>query len=185
VFRSKLLLRGAKSILGIGRIFRIMDDDRSGSLNFNEFQKGVKESKCDMPIDDVRGLFAAFDVNRDGSIQYDEFLRMVRGDLNPARQSLVNQAFASLDKDGNGVLDYTDVMGTYKCDKHPAVIDGRKTERQVLEEFLSTFEMHKSQNPDGKVTPEEFSEYYANVSASIDDESYFAQMMNSSWNLNG
>ena len=75
-------MRGAKSIMGIGRIFRIMDDDRSGSLNFNEFLKGVKESKLDMAIDDVRGLFAAFDINRDGSVQYDEFLRMVRGDLN-------------------------------------------------------------------------------------------------------
>lgn len=37
VFRAKLLLRGAKSIIGIGRIFRIMDDDNSKSLNFNEF----------------------------------------------------------------------------------------------------------------------------------------------------
>lgn len=54
-----------------------------------------------------------------------------------------------------------------------------------MEEFLSTFEQHKSQNPDGKVTPEEFNEYYANVSASIDDDAYFTQMMNSSWNLDG
>ena len=43
--------------------------------------------------------------------------------------------------------------------------------------------MHKSQNPDGKVTPEEFEEYYANISASIDDDAYFKQMINSSWNL--
>jgi len=28
-------------------------------------------------------------------------------------------------------------------------------------------------------------EYYSNVSASIDNEAYFAQMMNSSWNLDG
>jgi len=68
VFRAKLLLRGAKSIIGIGRIFRIMDDDNSKSLNFNEFSKGCKESKLDMPVDDVRKLFAAFDINRDGSI---------------------------------------------------------------------------------------------------------------------
>lgn len=138
-----------------------------------------------MPIDDVRKLFAAFDMNRDGSIQYDEFLRQVRGDLNAPRQALVNKAFNVLDADGNGYLDYQDVMGKYDTSKHPAVIDGRKTERQVLEEFLSTFEQHKSQNPDGIVTPEEFSEYYANVSASIDDDAYFAQMMNSSWNLDG
>lgn len=105
-----------------------MDDDHSGSLNFNEFSKGVKESKLDIPSDDVRNLFAAFDINRDGSVAYDEFLRMVRGDLNPNRQALVNKAFASLDKDGNGYLDYTDIMGTYNAKKHPAVIDGRKTE---------------------------------------------------------
>jgi hypothetical protein len=49
---------------------------------------------------------------------------------------------------------------------------------------LETFEIHKSQNPDGKVTAEEFEEYYANISASIDNDSYFAQMMNSAWNLN-
>jgi hypothetical protein len=30
---------------------------------------------------------------------------------------------------------------------------------------------------------EEFLEYYANVSASIDNDDYFALMMNNSWNL--
>ena len=41
-------------------------------------------------------------------------------------------------------------------------------------------------NPrDYRVTLEEFIEYYTNVSASIDDDIYFAAMMNSSWNLSG
>ena len=35
------------------------------------------------------------------------------------------------------------------------------------------------------MTFEEFAEYYANVSAGIDDDLYFAQMMNSAWNLKG
>jgi len=56
------------------------------------------------------------------------------------RQALVNRAFNVLDADGNGYLDYQDVMGKYDATKHPAVQDGRKTEREVLEEFLSTFE---------------------------------------------
>lgn len=30
----------------------------------------------------------------------------------------------------------------------------------------------------------EFIEYYNNVSASIDNDAYFEEMMNSSWNLN-
>ena len=80
-------------------------------------------------------------------------------------------------------MDYEDIKDVYNASRHPAVLEGRKTEREVLEEFLSTFEMHLSGVSDGIVTREEFIEYYTNISASIDNEDYFAQMMNSSWNL--
>ena len=49
-FRKKLLLRGARSIIGIGRLFKIMDDNRSGTLDLAEFTKGVHESKLDITI---------------------------------------------------------------------------------------------------------------------------------------
>ena len=62
------------------------------------------------------------------------------------------------------------------------MIDGRKTEEQVLGEFLETFEMHHNARTggtrDSRVTLEEFVEYYTNVSASIDDDMYFSHMMN-------
>jgi len=102
------------------------------------------ESKVKMTVDDVRALFSVFDINRDGSISYDEFIRVVRGDMNQMRTDLVHKAFEVLDKDGNGFVDYTDICETYSAAKSPAVIDGRKTEQQVLTEFLETFEMHKS-----------------------------------------
>lgn len=47
---------------------------------------------------------------------------------------------------------------------------------------------HNIQNdgrPDGRVTQDEFIEYYTNVSASLDNDEYFAIMMNNSWNLSG
>jgi len=43
--------------------------------------------------------------------------------------------------------------------------------------------MRNNNAPDHIVTKDEFEEYYNNVSASIDDDAYFAQMMNSAWNL--
>jgi len=36
---------------------------------------------------------------------------------------------------------------------------------------------------DGKITLEEWNEYYNNVSMSIDTDPYFEAMMNSAWNL--
>lgn len=56
-------------------------------------------------------------------------------------------------------------------------------------EFLETFETHLSNSEnrqtDGKVTLEEFTEYYRNISSSIDNDQYFNLMMNNSWNLKG
>lgn len=81
------------------------------------------------------------------------------------------------------------MVGVYNAKKHPAVLEGRKTEEQVLGEFLETFETHHNvmhdNERDFRVTQEEFQEYYANVSASIDDDMYFQAMMNSAWNLSG
>jgi hypothetical protein len=59
----------------------------------------------------------------------------------------------------------------------------------VLVEFLETFETHHNirngAQADGSVTLEEFIEYYKNISVSIDNDDYFALMMNNSWNLKG
>lgn len=166
-----------------------MDDDGSKSLSLQEFQKAVRDFKAEIANEDVGILFSAFDINRDGTIQYDEFLRVIRGELNDYRRNLVERAFKVLDRDGSGVVEVQDLVGVYNAKKHPAVIEGRKTEEQVLGEFLETFETHHNimneNERDFRVTLEEFIEYYTNVSASIDDDMYFQAMMNSAWNLNG
>ena len=134
-------------------------------------------------------MFNAFDLNRDGSIDYDEFLRIIRGDLTPGRLALVRRAYQKLDRDGSGVVDINDIKDVYNASKHPDVISGKKTENQIFNEFLQTFEMHHNimngTQADGQVTLDEFVEYYTNISASIDNDEYFALMMNNSWNLSG
>ena len=92
-FRKKVVQRGARGIIGLQRVFKIMDDDRSHSLSRPEFEKACREYKLEITSDDIGTLFQAFDINRDGTIQYDEFLRMIRGDLNDFRRSLVEKAF--------------------------------------------------------------------------------------------
>ena len=140
VFRQKILSRGAKGIIGLQRIFKIMDDDNSKSLNRQEFEKACREFKMQMTSEDMGILFAAFDINRDGTIQYDEFLRIIRGELNANRKALVEKAFRVLDRDGSGMLEIQDITSVYNASRHPAVLEGRKTDSQVLGEFLETFE---------------------------------------------
>ncbi len=189
LFRDKVKARGARGITGLQRIFKIMDDDGSKTLSEPEFIKAVKDFRVGIPEDSVPTLFGAFDTNRDGTINYDEFLYAIRGELNDFRRGLVEKAFRKIDKDGSGGLDINDIKGVYKTDKHPEVIAGRKTEDQVLMEFLETFEAHHNmkhgRNHDSVVDLEEWTEYYSNINASIDNDEYFALMMNNSWNLKG
>jgi hypothetical protein len=109
--------------------------------------------------------------------------------MNSVRRNLAEKAFRIMDKDKSGILDYNDIKGVYNAKKHPDVIQGKKTEEEVLSEFLDTFEAHYAitheNSRDGKISIDEWVEYYNNVSMSIDGDDYFKAMMNSAWNLDG
>ena len=180
--------RGARGILGLKRIFKIMDDDNSGYLDQNEFNKALKDYRVSVSPQEAQKLFRIFDVNGDGNISYDEFLRMVIGEMNQPRRNLVKRAFDKIDRNRNGIVEIDDLKGVYNAKNHPDVKLGKKTEEEVLSEFLDTFEMHYSLlhpgSRDKKITFDEFIEYYNNVSMSIEDDRYFELMITNAWNLN-
>jgi hypothetical protein len=133
-------------------------------------------------------LYAVFDRDNDGSIDYDEFLRTVRGPMNEKRKTFVVSAFKKLDKNGDGEVTLEDIRGVYNAKNHPDVKSGKKTEDEILGEFLDTFEDHHANHTGDHTTPhvtfDEFLEYYNCISMSIDDDRYWELMITNAWNLN-
>ena len=82
LLRAKIKQRGANGMFGLQRLFKIMDDDGSKSLNKFEFTKAMREYRLDIPHEDALAMFQAFDRTGDGAIDYDEFIRVVRGLMN-------------------------------------------------------------------------------------------------------
>lgn len=68
---------------------------------------------------------------------------------------MVQRCFNVMDKDGSGVITKEDIQDIYTASEHPDVIAGKKTETQVLIEFLTNFE-GTGGNKDGQVEWKEF-----------------------------
>jgi Ca2+-binding EF-hand superfamily protein len=85
-----------------------------------------------------------------------------------------------MDKDGSGQIDIKDVAELYDVSKNPDYIQGKKTEDEVLMDFLNQFDGMKGNN-DGKISWDEWLEYYTELSMSTPSDQYFVTMMEQAW----
>ena len=186
--RKKLAARGIEGVCAIARNFRIIDDNNTQTIDFNEFKKCCKDFQFDLSDSEIQMAFVSFDRDDTGEIDYDEFLRTIRGEMNDFRKNLVNDAFNKLDINGNGEISFDEIQSKYNASNHPEVLSGKKTEEQVLKEFMNTFQDTYNYlcgtETDNIITLEEFMEYYENVSMTIDSDEYFEIMLTNGWNLN-
>jgi Ca2+-binding EF-hand superfamily protein len=191
-FKDKIFGRGQRGLIGLKRQFKSIDTDNSGSLSLNEFISALREYRLNFQEEDARRLFQYFDLDRDGVLNYDEFLRRIRGEMSSFRKQLVIQAYAKLDRKGMGYIPLEEIKQSFSPNSHPDIRLGKKSEEEVLCDFLESFELfhntfvistQKDDYRDTRVTQDEFLEFYSTISSSIDDDRYFEMAIKSSWNF--
>lgn len=55
-----------------------MDDNKTNSLDMEEFKKACKDYRIGLSEEEVKVVFNNFDKRGDGTINYEEFLREIR-----------------------------------------------------------------------------------------------------------
>lgn len=181
--RNQCLHKGVGGLKALAVLFRRMDTDFSKRLCYQELDEGMKTYGLDVNNDDLKMLFEAFDRDRNKQIDFLELVAKLRPPMSNKRVEVVNEAFNKLDANKDGVLKLDDLKIVYSANakQHPKYISGEWTEEQVLRNFLDSIDTPG--NPDGKVTREEFMNYYAGVSSTVDDDSYFDLMMRACYGL--
>ena len=125
------------------------------------------------------------DIDGNGEIDFNEFIRVVVGEMNPFRQNLVERAFKVLDFNNDGEVSIDEFKQRYSAAEHPEVRSGKKTEKEVLVEFMETFQQHHNNQTkrarDDNISFDEFIEYYNNISCNIPNDPYFDLMISNAW----
>ena len=182
--------RGSRGILGMRRCFMIYDEDNSRVLTFDNFYKYITSFLIPITRNDAKALFKLYDNKNIGEINYDALINSLLAKFSESRRNLVNNAFNKLDESRKGVVNMNVIRGGFIPSGHPDVINGKKTEQEVLAEFLDNFDYHfnllnQGRNPDDEeVTNQEFIDFYRYISSGIEDDNYFNKIIIGVWGLN-
>ena len=191
--RSILIERGFTGIMSMRRTFMLMDENTSKKISFNDFDKLFKTFRYDLSETEINNLFNYYDKGRNGFIKYDEFIKDLCVNLNEFRKGILKQVFNKLDNGEKGFITVGTIRNEYNPRGNPLVRQGKRTEDEILAEFLDVLEYHfnllieKNEEEidvnDIEVDFDDFCDFYKNISLCIEDDKYFEIMVLSEWRI--
>jgi Ca2+-binding EF-hand superfamily protein len=125
-------------------------------------------------------LVQYYDKDIDGYVYFNEFLVALRGEPNAERQEVIDKAFHKFEKDDSGMIDIRDLKGVFNGERHPKVLAGEITREQAFDEFARNF---NDRTGAGKIEKIEWNDYYAAVSASVENDEHFIILLKSTWQM--
>ena len=160
-----------------------LDDD--GVMSFIEFKSIISKlqrevttssSAAGLTGPDLDVLYAMLDPMQCGYVLFEDFFRAVLGPMNIDRMKLVQCAYEKLDADNDGCIDATELIAFYKKHGGPKS-SGAKFDEQKMYEIINSFGIAST----GKLTKEEFFNYYRNMSFFTDSDIIFENEICATW----
>ena len=179
--RQKIFSMGYEQIRIIGKNLRDTPTyDGANKIEKDDFLTCLRDIGLFLPKAANEKLVQYYDKDIDGYVYFVEFLKELRGEPNNERQNIINEAFKKFEKDNSNMIDIRDLKGVFNASKHPKVISGEITQEQAFDEFSRNFNDHTGA---GKIELSEWNDYYAAVSASVDDDQHFITLLKSTWQI--
>eukprot|EP01062_Namystynia_karyoxenos_P074518 TRINITY_DN71446_c0_g1_i1.p1 TRINITY_DN71446_c0_g1~~TRINITY_DN71446_c0_g1_i1.p1 ORF type:complete len:458 (+),score=147.89 TRINITY_DN71446_c0_g1_i1:103-1476(+) len=168
---------------GLGREFRKSDPKRTGYVESEEVDEVLRRAKLHFHLtpDEVEALKTEFDTDRDGTVDYLALMGAVCGELEPQRKILLERTWKRFRRTPKGLVSIQHLHDNYVADYTPEVAKGLKSRGQVLSAFLDAWDVRHC--PSGKVSYDEFEEYYNAISREIPNSRHFDTMIKVSWKV--
>ena len=186
--KNTLIVRGSHSLFSFQRKLSLYDLNHQGLISFDNFLNIVKAYTMNLSPDEIQIIFDIFDKYKTGLINYNELIKTIVGQISPQRQTIIQKAFDYFNKDNNGKVSINDIK-LFDSRRHPDVINGKKTEGEVLGEFLDIIESYREYLGnlrgiyDNSLSKEDFIEFFNEIGIGFDDDKIFEFMIFNCWNL--
>jgi hypothetical protein len=169
--RACMAVRGLQNnVVNVSRMFRDLDLDGSGTLDFGEFKAGINEViGMQLSYEELQMCFALFDENGDGEISYEELMTAILPPIAPIRRMFIDAVWAEFRPDPTtGAVKASEIYNNIDMQYHPLCVRGTLTKQEAFCRFLSTFESgeHEEEGHEpGSVYFREFNNYCSLISA--------------------
>lgn len=159
----------------------------NNKIDLNDFIQIFREMRLDFTENDVKNFFYMLDINEMNFININDVINKIKGEMSEERKLYVLNKFDIIDKQKKGEININYLKIIYKNNAkyHPDVIKGIKSEDIIYNQFKQTLELFLDINKilNEIITKEEFVDYYSAISASIQDDIYFQDILNGIYDL--
>ena len=171
-FVKKLKLYENNGIIKVGDLIQIFEEMQ---LDFNE--------------NEIIEFFNTLNLNKMNYIFTNDIIDAIKVEMSQERIKIILNKFYLIDMNGTGRINVSYLKYIFKnnCRYHPDVSQGINSEETINNQFCQTLDIFLNLNNiiNDTITKEQFINYFSIISASIPNDIYFNNIINSIFNLSG
>ena len=186
ILRSKINTNNGITYYSLAHHLKSSEDKTTNTTNLETLLSTIKLLQLDINPDDIINFYACLDYTQSGKVSTDEILRIIVGEISERRKISIISKFGEMDKNKTGYLPILFLKKVYNAKFHPDCFLRKKPENEALDEFMFTFEVFcylKGLAADQEISYKDFVEYYTPISASIESDNYFDDILLGAWNI--
>ena len=182
--KQKLRIRGIRGLLYLHKQF-LLSCPNLMRISYNDFINILKGQHLFFNENEYKILFNSF--SYDNYILFSKFIREFKKKLNENKLNEVNNIFSILDLENTGNVNINQIKMNFDAKNHPEVISGKKTEEEILLEFIDSFQINNyilnygNNNENNIIDFEIFANFYEYVAFVYENDNEFKNIVNSTF----
>ncbi len=182
--RATLAKRGLRALLGVAKALKELDPKSKGQVSVQEFRSVLAQYRIGLGEDGTNAILSRFDTARTGIFDYPRFVAAIKDTLPLPRRQQADQAFAMFPAPITSAI----MKDLFDPRRHPDVESGKASREGMLLAFCDTLDLHAQlffpgEDNSSVVSKERFADYFAFVSATVENDDKFAQVVLDCWKL--